>query len=214
MNSRLIWSLLAVGSLVTQGCGDPNAGTSEAAIRGSSGAGGTGAACESDLDCPQGEECELEHGGSFCKPHGGDDNGAGGAGVMDCESDLDCLQGEECEFEHGGSFCKPHGDDDCGNHDDIDDCGNDDDDSDDDNGAGGAGVMGCESDLDCLQGEECEFEHGGSFCKPHGDDDCGNDDCGADGGVMNCGSDLDCPQGEECEFEHGGSFCKPHGGQG
>jgi hypothetical protein len=29
--------------------------------------------CASDLDCPMGEECEFEHGGSFCKPHGGDD---------------------------------------------------------------------------------------------------------------------------------------------
>jgi hypothetical protein len=53
------------------------------------GAGGTGGTpadasvgdCESDLDCPMGEECEVEDGNSFCKPHGGDgDGGTGGDG--------------------------------------------------------------------------------------------------------------------------------------
>jgi hypothetical protein len=34
--------------------------------------------CVSDLDCPTGEECEIEDGSSFCKPHGGD--GGGGTG--------------------------------------------------------------------------------------------------------------------------------------
>lgn len=51
------------------------------------GAGGAGGApidagvgdCESDLDCPAGEECETEDGSSFCKPHGGE-GGAGGEG--------------------------------------------------------------------------------------------------------------------------------------
>ena len=28
-----------------------------------------------DRDCPIGEECEVEHGSSFCKPHGGGDDG-------------------------------------------------------------------------------------------------------------------------------------------
>ena len=133
MNSRLTWSLLGAAFLLAQGCGEPSAGSSELATRQASGAGGgSGLACESDLDCPEGEECELEHGESFCKPHGGDDNGAGGAGVMDCESDLDCLEGEECEFEHGGSFCKPHGDDDDQNCDDNDDDGPEGDDCSDD----------------------------------------------------------------------------------
>lgn len=37
--------------------------------------------CESDLDCPMGEECEIEDGSSFCKPHGGGgDGGTGGDG--------------------------------------------------------------------------------------------------------------------------------------
>jgi hypothetical protein len=29
--------------------------------------------------CPSGYEVEVEHGVSFCKPHGGDDHGAGGS---------------------------------------------------------------------------------------------------------------------------------------
>jgi len=142
MNSRVTWSLLGAAFLLAQGCGEPSVGSSELATRQASGAGGgSGLACESDLDCPDGEECELEHGEAFCKPHGGDNDGAGGAGVMDCESDLDCLEGEECEFEHGSSFCKPHGDDDdqnCDDSDDDDDSDSDDD-SDDDSQGGSSG---------------------------------------------------------------------------
>ncbi|MBW2190696.1 MAG: hypothetical protein JRG93_14090 [Deltaproteobacteria bacterium] len=123
MNSKTIGTLLAAGCLLAYGCGDPGASSSELATRSASGADAAAASCESDLDCPQGEECEFEHGEAFCKPHGGDDNGDDG-GARDCESDLDCPQGEECEFEHGGSFCKPHGGDD----DDCDDEAQDDDD--------------------------------------------------------------------------------------
>ena len=36
--------------------------------------------CQHDADCPDGLECEIEHGKAFCKPHGGDDTGSGGAG--------------------------------------------------------------------------------------------------------------------------------------
>lgn len=133
MNSKTIGTLLATGCLLAYGCGDPNAGSSELATRLASGGDGAASACESDLDCPQGEECEFEHGESFCKPHGGDGaggngDGGGDGGVMDCESDLDCSQGEECEFEHGGSFCKPHGGDDDECDDDSDDHHDDDDD--------------------------------------------------------------------------------------
>lgn len=161
MNSRLTWSLLGAAFLLAHGCGEPSAGSSELATRQASGAGGgSGLACESDLDCPEGEECELEHGESFCKPHGGDHDGAGGAGVMDCESDLDCLEGEECEFEHGGSFCKPHGDDDDQNCDGSDDDGSEGDDCSDD---------GSDSDDDC------------------GDDDGGDHDAGDDHGGSNSG---------------------------
>ena len=45
--------------------------------------------CESDLDCPSGEECEFEHGGSFCKPHGGDNDNDGCDGYDDCGDDDD-----------------------------------------------------------------------------------------------------------------------------
>ena len=56
----------------------------EAADGGAAGAGGAPndasvGDCESDLDCPAGEECEIEDGDSFCKPHGGG-GGAGGEG--------------------------------------------------------------------------------------------------------------------------------------
>jgi hypothetical protein len=34
----------------------------------------------SGAQCPAGYEVEVEHGTSFCKPHGGDDSGRGGAG--------------------------------------------------------------------------------------------------------------------------------------
>jgi len=33
--------------------------------------------CESDLDCPANEECELEDGGTFCKPSGGEGGRSG-----------------------------------------------------------------------------------------------------------------------------------------
>jgi hypothetical protein len=99
---------------------------------GSAGSGGsddgsaTPSSCASDADCGAGLECELEHGTSYCKPHGGnvggDDAGAGGAGGSDdgsagsaanpggaCASDADCGAGLECELEHGTSYCKAHG---------------------------------------------------------------------------------------------------------
>ena len=81
MNSKTIGTLLATGCLLAYGCGDPNAGSSELATRLASGGDGAASACESNLDCPQGEECEFEHGESFCKPHGGDDD--------ECDEDSD-----------------------------------------------------------------------------------------------------------------------------
>jgi hypothetical protein len=149
MKSTTIWVFLAAGCWLAHGCGDAGAVEAELATRSSSNGDGGTTACESDLDCPAGEECELEHGGSFCKPHGGDDgedsgsgrsggtggihggsggaggNGAGDGSGLDCISDADCPIGEECEIEHGRSFCKPHGDDDDLGH------GNDDYDDDD-----------------------------------------------------------------------------------
>lgn len=66
--------------------------------------------------CPPGFEQELEHGGIFCKAHGGKDDGASGAsgsGASTCTTDADCGAGFECEVEteHGvtTSTCKPHG---------------------------------------------------------------------------------------------------------
>lgn len=57
----------------------------EALDAGTAGTGGTTSDasvgdCESDLDCPMGEECEIEDGSSFCKPHGGGGGGTGGDG--------------------------------------------------------------------------------------------------------------------------------------
>ncbi|MCA9621955.1 MAG: hypothetical protein KC731_23180 [Myxococcales bacterium] len=97
--------------------------------------------CDTDADCGTGEQCEVEDQGSFCKSHGGGDDGGT---ITFCATDADCAAGEECELEHGVLSCKPHG------------------------GEDGTGTLTCNSDADCAAGEECEFEHGGSFCKPHG----------------------------------------------
>ncbi|MBN9168239.1 MAG: hypothetical protein J0I07_45345 [Myxococcales bacterium] len=68
--------------------------------------------------CPAGFEQETEHAGTFCKPHGGKDDGevpAAGAAPSGaaCTTDADCAPGLECELEleHGltTAFCKPHG---------------------------------------------------------------------------------------------------------
>lgn len=65
--------------------------------------------------CPAGYELEVEHGQSFCKPHGGDDGAGSGSGAtgQTCTTDADCGAGLECEVEveHGGttSTCQPHG---------------------------------------------------------------------------------------------------------
>lgn len=87
--------------------------------------------------CPAGYELEVEHGGTFCKPHGGgnddnggsgnsgsgnsgsgngnDDNVGGGTGAAGatCQTNADCAAGLECEteIENGvtTSTCKAHG---------------------------------------------------------------------------------------------------------
>lgn len=84
-------------------------------------------ACAADAACPDGLECELEHGVTYCKPHGGDDGTTGAA----CAVDADCGSGLECELEHGVSYCKPHGGDEP------------------------TGVA-CTTDADCAAGEECD----------------------------------------------------------
>lgn len=112
MNHRTLSTALALGftALTASAClgyTTDDTGTQQSRI-----------SCSTDTDCPGGQECEEEHGESFCKPHGGDDGGgasggddagAGGAASFECASDADCPNGEECELEHGGSFCKPHG---------------------------------------------------------------------------------------------------------
>ncbi len=116
MKSSILLVSLMLGSVLVA-CGDPGEDTR------SVGRGIEGSACQTDSDCALGLECELEHGESFCKPHGGDDgdDGSGGddgAGGSDgsgatagnvCATDADCGAGMECELEHGESFCKPHG---------------------------------------------------------------------------------------------------------
>ncbi len=81
----------------------------------------SGSSAPGTSSCPPGFEQETEHGGVFCKPHGGDDDGhdggaastgSGSAGAA-CTTDADCAAGLECEteLEHGvtTSFCKAHG---------------------------------------------------------------------------------------------------------
>lgn len=67
--------------------------------------------------CPAGYELEEEHGGTFCKPHGGsggsDDTSSSGSGSgASCSADAECAANEECEIEteHGATtgFCKLH----------------------------------------------------------------------------------------------------------
>jgi len=162
MNSRTMWSLLAVGCLLAQGCGDSGVGAAELATRQGESGDMAGNACAADIDCPQGEECEFEHGESFCKPHGGD--GAGGSAGSGGSGGSAGNGGSAGSAGSGGG------------------AGND----------GHGGMMDCESDYDCPQGEECEFEHGGSFCKPHGGDDDCDDDAHRDGGHHHDDTDCDC----------------------
>src|SRR5690349_16919154 len=55
--------------------------------------------CYSDAECDDGWECEHEHGQSYCKPRGGDEDryrvaDAGTDAALDCEDDDDCAYGE------------------------------------------------------------------------------------------------------------------------
>jgi hypothetical protein len=80
--------------------------------------------CATDVDCPNGFECEAEHGTSWCKSHGGSSSSDGGVSSStpnrSCSTDADCSPGLECEIEveHGvtTSFCKPHGGGKSGKH--------------------------------------------------------------------------------------------------
>ena len=137
MNSKTIGSFLAAMCCLAYGCGDTGVTGAELETRSTGSGGAETVPCDSDADCPRGEECEFEHDTSFCKPHGGDDDRPADKpdpDAMECDSDADCPRGEECEFEHDMSFCKPHGgddDDDDGDHDDDDDDGDHHDDDDD-----------------------------------------------------------------------------------
>jgi len=80
---------LVLASFLCLGCGVTNVRPFVDGIEAiDGGSGGVGGAsidasvgdCESDLDCPPGEECELEDAGSFCKPHGGGGGGGGEGG--------------------------------------------------------------------------------------------------------------------------------------
>lgn len=129
-----------------------------------------------------------------------------------CETNDDCSPGLECEVEDAGSFCKPHGGDSGSGNSGNGGSGNSGNsgsgNSGSSGGAGGAPTDECSVDADCPAGEECELEHGVTFCKPHGGG--GDDDGGT--GTFECSTDADCPLGEECEIEPNGSWCEPHGG--
>jgi hypothetical protein len=57
------------------GSDDGSGGSDDGSGGSDDGSGGGGSdECATDADCPAGLECELEHGVSFCKPHGGDGN--------------------------------------------------------------------------------------------------------------------------------------------
>lgn len=89
MTTAMNASVLILASFVCLGCGvttvRPFVDGIEAVDGGSGGVGGTSidasaGECGSDLDCPPGEECQLEDTGSFCKPHGGEGGGGGEGG--------------------------------------------------------------------------------------------------------------------------------------
>jgi hypothetical protein len=88
MTTTIHTSALALVLLLGLGCDVTTVRPFVEALDG--GPGGTGGTlsdasvgdCESDVDCPMGEECEIEDGSSYCKPHGGQggDGGTGGDG--------------------------------------------------------------------------------------------------------------------------------------
>lgn len=84
MTTAIHASVLVLASLLCLGCGvttvRPFVGGLDGGSGGTAGTSTDAAVgdCESDLDCPMGEECEIEDGSSFCKPHGGG-GGSGGS---------------------------------------------------------------------------------------------------------------------------------------
>ncbi|MBW2159579.1 MAG: hypothetical protein JRH14_06380 [Deltaproteobacteria bacterium] len=89
MTTTMNTSVLVLTSFLCFGCGvttvQPFVDGIEAVDGGSGGVGGAPidasvGDCQSDLDCPPGEECEIEDGSSFCKPHGGSGGGGGEGG--------------------------------------------------------------------------------------------------------------------------------------
>lgn len=154
----LFLSIPLAGTLAgCQGLGTPGLGTQA-----------LGAPCQQHADCQQGLECEVEHGGYYCKEHGGDDHKGNADGGGACMVDADCPQGLECEVEHGVGSCKPHGGGDGGLDDKAGHDGGDDKGGQGGQGGGDGGGGACTVDADCAQGLECEVEHGVGTCKPHG----------------------------------------------
>lgn len=98
-------------------------------------------------ECPAGYEQEIEHGGTFCKPHGGDDNGGSGGSGGDDNSGKGGAGGDD-NGGNGGAG------------------------GDDGSGGGAAEGEACATNADCAAGLECEVqvENGvtTSVCKAHG----------------------------------------------
>lgn len=109
-----------------------------------------------------------------------------------CLVDADCAAGLECEVEHGAGFCKAHGGADDGSSDDSS-AGSGGDGGVAGNTSGGSSSSACTRGSDCPSGQECEIEHGGSYCKNHGDDS-------QNGAASDpCEDDSDCALDERCE---------------
>jgi hypothetical protein len=89
MTTSMNGYVLVLASFFCLGCGvttvRPFVDGVGAADGGTGGTGGTSndasvGDCESDLDCPMGEECEIEDDSSYCKPHGGSGGSGGRSG--------------------------------------------------------------------------------------------------------------------------------------
>ncbi|MFO0567986.1 MAG: hypothetical protein U0263_20165 [Polyangiaceae bacterium] len=186
-------------------------------------------ACQTDADCGAGSHCEAEDTGSFCKAHGGADDGtagaagsgaggsgAGGAGGNDdpsiggggsataCTTDADCAAGEQCEVEDTGSFCMPDGGAGTGGS------------SGASAGAGGSGAGGSGSGGSGSGGSGSGGSSSGGSSSG-GSSSGGSSAGGSSGsggsatGTSQCTTDADCPVGQQCELEGAVTTCKVHG---
>jgi hypothetical protein len=139
-------------------------------------------------------------------------------GAQLCKSNADCATDEGCDLLSGAGVCKPlavaaaAG---SGSRAALPTPAA--------AGSGGLAALptSCTNDSQCAYGEECEYEHGKGYCKPHHDDSYEADGGEADGGAKYdsgapdyppCTTDGDCTPYQECSYADDNSG--PGGGDG